>query len=260
MKERVKAAGGSVIGDLRFSIQWNEDGQDGRNDLDAHCKSPLTYINYGCKRGSCGGKLDIDIQDPMSQTKDGTAVENITWDNHKSMPNGTYKFYVHSYSGRNTSGFRAQVEILGEIFEYNYDRSVTSDVVVAIVTLKNGEFTIDHKLQSNSVSRTEWDVTTKQFQKVSTIMLSPNYWDDQKIGNKHYFFMLDGCRNPDPVRGFYNEFLSEDLRPHRKVFEVLSSKMKCTPDKDQLSGIGFSSTQRNELTVKVDNRPYLVKF
>ena len=91
-------------------------------------------------------------------------------------------------------------------------------------------------------------------------MLSPNYWDGQTIGNKHYFFMLDGCSNPDAVRGFYNEFLSEELRPHRKVFEALSSSMKCTPAKEQLSGLGFSSTIRNELFVKVDNRPYKILF
>ena len=91
-------------------------------------------------------------------------------------------------------------------------------------------------------------------------MLSPNYWDGQAIGNKHYFFMLDGCRNPDPVRGFYNEFLSDELRPHRKVFEVLSASMKCTPTKDQLSGLGFSSTQRNDVHCKVDNRPYKITF
>ena len=91
-------------------------------------------------------------------------------------------------------------------------------------------------------------------------MLSPNHWDGQTIGNKHYFFMLEGCTNPDPVRGFYNEFLSEDLRPHRKVFEALSSSMKCIPTKDQLSGLGFSSTIRNELFVKVDNRPYKIIF
>ena len=79
-------------------------------------------------------------------------------------------------------------------------------------------------------------------------------------GNKHYFFMLDGCKNPSPVRGFYNEFLNNDLTPHRKVFEVLSANMKCAPTDEQLSGVGFSSTVRNEAFVKVDNKPYKIKF
>lgn len=260
IKERVKAAGGSVTGDLRFSIQWNEAGQDGSNDLDAHCSSPTSHIFYSSRNGRCGGQLDVDITNPSSQTKDGTAVENITWDSLKTMPDGQYKFYVNNYSGRNTNGFRAQVELLGEIFEYSVDKSVTSNITVAVVTLKNGKLSIEHKLPCSSAQKEEWSVTTKEFQEVSTIMLSPNHWNDKAIGNKHFFFMLEDCQNPDPVRGFYNEFLSEDLRPHRKVFEVLSSKMKCTPTKEQLSGLGFSSTQRNELVVKVDSRPYKIKF
>lgn len=32
-------------------------------------------------------------------------------------------------------------------------------------------------------------------------MLSPNYWDDQSIGNKHYFFMLEGCRSSEKLEG-----------------------------------------------------------
>jgi hypothetical protein len=260
MKERVKSAGGSVTGDVRFSIQWNEDGMDGTNDLDAHCYSPLSHISFSSKRGACGGVLDVDITRPSTQTKDGTAVENITWNSIKSMPDGQYNFIVNNYSGRNTKGFRAQVEILGEIFEYSYDKSVTSDVTVAVIAIRNSVPKIVHKLPCSTVQRTEWSLDTKQYQRVSTIMLSPNHWDEQKIGNKHYFFMLDGCSNPDPVRGFYNEFLSEDLRPHRKFFEILSSKMKCTPVKEQLSGLGFSSTQRNEVFVKVDSRPYKIIF
>ena len=256
MKERVKAAGGSVTGDVRFSIQWNESGRDPQNDLDAHCQMPKSHIYYGNKKGVGGGELDVDIQDPGNKV----AVENITWPTISKMPNGTYKFYVHNYRGLNITGFRAQIEILGEIFEYNYDKSVKDTVNVAEVIIKDGKATINHVLSCSTSSKKAWELDTKTYQKVSTIMLSPNYWDGQAIGNKHYFFMLDGCTNPDQVRGFYNEFLSEELRPHRKVFEVLSSSMKCTPAKEQLSGLGFSSTIRNELFVKVDNRPYKIIF
>lgn len=256
MKERVKAAGGSITGDVRFSIQWNESGQEPANDLDAHCQTPKEHIHFGRKTDSCGGELDVDIRYPDNKV----AVENITWLSINEMLNGEYKFYVHNYSGQNRQGFRAQIEILGEIFEYNYDKPVRGNVDVAIVTIKDGKAIIKHILPCSTASKKSWELDTKTYHKVSTIMLSPNFWDGQAIGNKHYFFMLDGCSNPDPVRGFYNEFLSEELRLHRKVFEALSSSMKCTPAKEQLSGLGFSSTIRNELFVKVDNRPYKIIF
>ena len=92
---------------------------------------------------------------------------------------------------------------------------------------------------------------------------SPNFWDGQTKGNKHYFFMLEGCINPDDTRGFYNEYLRDELHEHRKVFEVLGSKLKAEHSTDQLSGLGFSSTQRNELVVKVTgsfNRTLKIKF
>ena len=83
------------------------------------------------------------------------------------------------------------------------------------------------------------------------IMNSPNHWDGQTTGNKHYFFMLEGCKQEGGARGFYNEFLTDDLRDHRKVFEVLGSKMKTPESDDQLSGVGFSSTQRNHVFCRV---------
>lgn len=255
MKERVKAAGGSITGDLRFSIQWNEDGRDSDNDLDAHCTGYNEHIYFGSRNGRSGGCLDVDIQIPGREV----AVENITWSIFKHLT-GTYKFYVHNYRNQNKSGFRAQIEILGEIFEYNFDQSVRGTVNVAEVTVVSGKATVEHLLPCSTTSKKNWELDTKTYQKVSTIMLSPNFWDGQTIGNKHYFFMLDGCSNPDAVRGFYNEFLSDELKPHRKVFEALSSSMKCVPAKDQLSGLGFSSTVRNELFVKVDNRPYKILF
>jgi hypothetical protein len=110
-------------------------------------------------------------------------------------------------------------------------------------------------------SKTEWGIDTMKFQKVSCIMLSPNYWEGNAVGNKHYFFMIDGCKNPDSVRGFFNEYLRSDLeKQHHRVFEALASKAKTEYNDNQLSGLGFSSTQRNELIVKVDNKPFKVKF
>jgi hypothetical protein len=259
MKERVKAAGGSVDGVLRCSLQWNEDKSDSQNDLDLHCiEANKNHIYYGNKgrRHQSSAMLDVDIQVPGSSI----AVENIIYTNLNQMPDGTYKFYVNNYSGRNSKGFRAQIEFNGVIHEFNYSQSVSSDVVIATITLKNGVFSIESNLKSSQSQKVEWDISTLQYQKVSTIMLSPNYWDEQAIGNKHYFFMLDGCKNPSPVRGFYNEFLSSDLTPHRKTFEMISSLMKCEPADNQLSGLGFSSTIPNNIHLKVDGKPYNVSF
>ena len=95
-------------------------------------------------------------------------------------------------------------------------------------------------------------------------MFSPNYWDDNVNSNKHWFFILDKCLNPEPVRGIYNEFLSNELHEHRKVFEVLGSKTKCPYDEQQLSGVGFSSTKRDEVKIHVTgnklNQTYNVIF
>ena len=73
--------------------------------------------------------------------------------------------------------------------------------------------------------------------------------------------MIDGCQNPEPVRGFFNEYLRPDLeRDHKRVFEAIGSRAKTEFDENQLSGLGFSSTQHTELIVKVDNKVYKIKF
>lgn len=84
-------------------------------------------------------------------------------------------------------------------------------------------------------------------------MLSPNYWGDS-VGNKHYLFMLEGCVSDENPRPFFNEFLNQDLDKHRKVLEILGSKVKVKESKDQLSGLGFSETQKNSIIVRVDGK------
>jgi len=257
IRENVKSAGGSVDGVLRFSIQWNEDGND-NCDLDAHAVEPnnthIYYSSYKKPRSTdMNGQLDVDIISPNGKV----AVENITWPSLTFMKPGSYRFFVKQFSGALKNGFRAEIEMNGEIHSFDYPNSTRSGQIidVAEVTLdKNGNFTIKELLSgSTKVSSKEvWGVRTNQFVPVSIIMNSPNYWDAQSgIGNKHYFFMLKDCVNPEEPNGFYNEFLKEDLMKHKRVFEALGSKLHVVDADDQLSGIGFSSTQRAELVVKV---------
>ena len=171
------------------------------------------------------------------------------------MKPGVYRFFVNQYSGSSKNGFRAEIEFDGNIYSFDYSNAMRSgqNVDVAEVTLdKNGNFTIKEHIPSSMSSRDVWNLKTNNFVPVSAMMYSPNYWDEQQgIGNKHYMFMLKDCVNPETPNGFYNEYLRNDLLDHKKVFEALGSKMKVEDDPKQLSGLGFSSTRRNEMSVRV---------
>ena len=260
IKENVKAAGGSVTGIVRFSIQWNDGNGKDNSDLDAHCLEPQggdhIYFSHKISRYT-GGELDIDITDPIYQCKSngGVAVENITYPSKERMKPGTYKFYVNQYSFRNSQGFKAEVEVNGEIHSYEYNTPVRGNVDVAEVILdQSGNFKVVDKLPGNcaTISKDVWGIKTLQFTPVSVVCYSPNYWDEQKgIGHQHLFFMLKDCINPEEPNGYYNEFLKPELEQHRRVFEELGAKAHVKDVDDQLSGVGFSLTKRNDLIIKV---------
>lgn len=266
MKALVRAEGGKVDGVLRFTIKWN-DGDNNQNDFDAHCYEPSrtpnrNVISFPPNRNvisfptqkqihKSSGMLDVDIVSPGSKP----AVENIIYTNLNKMPIGEYDFLVHNYSHcGGMTGFTAEIEFDGEIHTFVYDKNLKDDERVNVATVlldEDRKFKIVKSLKSTSASKNIWDLNSCQFHKVKLIMNSPNHWDGEETGNRHLFFILEGCRTEDRIRGFFNEFLDERLREHRKVFELLGSKMVVAESNDRLSGVGFSSTIRNSVICKV---------
>lgn len=132
-------------------------------------------IYFGKKRSyKTGGQLDVDIRYPCHGIP---AVENITWNSRNTMIDGTYKFFVNNYSYRGgKSGFKAEIEFDGEVYEFEYTKPLRQgqNVDVAEVTLKNGVFTIKNLLEGNSIvtSKEVWNLNTNQFIPVSVVMYS----------------------------------------------------------------------------------------
>ena len=253
IKEAVKAAGGFVNAPFRFSIMWNEDGRS-ICDLDAHAIEPNgTEIYYGSFKGRktpvCGGMLDVDMIDPKQ-----TGVENIFWNEPERIKDGAYRFFIENFNSRHNSGAKAEIAYGDEVFTYVVDHEIMGCVDIATVHIKNGS--IDHIEQSkylvdsNATSTEIYGLETNMFHKVNLVCLSPNHWDGA-FGNKHYFFMLEGAKAPESIRGFHNEFLIPELLEHRKVMEVLGATLKVESTDKQLSGIGFNATVRDELVLRL---------
>ena len=252
IKERVKTAGGNVEGVLRVSLSWfNID------DLDLHVYEPNgNLIYFGDKRSLSSGFLDIDMN--AGGTFIRNAVENIAWTDQSKMLEGKYKVIVNNFSQRESAdaGYDIQIEYAGEIFDFTSrtsPRTNSSHNVVEFNYSSKDGLVFPSETKSTASSKEKWAIKTNQFHKVKNIMLSPNYWEKQ-IGNKHFLLFLEGCVADEKPRPFFNEFLKDTFTENRKVFEILGSKVKVEPTNNQLSGIGFSDTVRNDLIVKVQGK------
>lgn len=264
IKERVKAAGGNVTNaKLRVSLAWfNPD------DLDIYVREPNGFeICFHSKISSrTGGFLDVDMN-AYGKSHPTAPVENVSWAN--KVPDGTYKVSVNQYNQRSTSnvGFVVEVESNGKLSQLSYQQAVKGTITVADLIVKDGvvvEVRPGKNILGQGITQEKWGIKTEEYAKVKTVMFSPNYWDENAVGNKHWFFILEGCKTDQTTRGIYNEFLNSTLDKHRKVFEVLGDKTKCPVVDDQLSGLGFSSTGNQSLTVRVQgaklSKTYIIKF
>jgi len=202
IKERVKKAGGKIDAVMRVSLSWfNYD------DLDLHVHEPVGrgmnaargHIHFRNKIGWTGGRLDVDMNAGSGQTRE--AVENVAWSS--KPPDGPYKVIVNNYSSRESKdpGFVVEVESNSKITHFTYNKQVRGqqDIVVATLYVKNGVIERfepgDPGITVGSVSQDKWGLQTEQFAKVAAVTLSPNYWGDNAVGNKHTFFVLAGSRN-----------------------------------------------------------------
>lgn len=253
IKEKVKAAGGSVEGALRCSLSWSN-----YDDLDIHVVEPGGYkIFYGARTSPySGAALDVDMNAGAGRSRD--PVENIIFPSKERMQEGTYEVRVNNYCQREKkdSGYQVQIEYEGQIFDFaaktNPQDSNTQTVAKFIYSTATG-ITFQGEVKSNVVSKEKWGLKTNQFHKVTKFMLSPNYWAEQ-TGNKHYFFLLENCISDEAPRPFFNEFLKPEFDQHRKVFEILGAKVKIEDSPNQLSGVGFSETIKNSFIVKVKGK------
>lgn len=269
LKEAVKSRGGSVEGILRITLAF----PGTTDDYDLHLTEPKgSHLSFSDVRREfpSSGKLDLDAQGIDGHQEPDKRVENIIYSNKSRMPIGKYQVYVNNYSGRGLhTAFTMEIEAEGEItvLELIPDRT-KNKTLAAIINYDGKDFTIEPSVtmklvDSKSISKEIYGLETNQFHKVNLVCLSPNHWEGNNTGNKHYFFMLDKCKAQTAIRSFHNENLIPELAEHRKVLEVLGNSSMINPTEKQLSGLGFNATVKDELIVKLSGshkRTIKIKF
>lgn len=269
IKDAVKSRGGNVEGIMRVTLAF----PNTTDDYDLHLIEPggreISFVYLRSKFPS-SGMLDLDAQGKDGHQEPDKRVENIIYTDKNLMPKGHYSVYVNNWSGRGLhTPFTIEIEVEGEVTVLELKNKLSSNKVgVAIIKFDGHSFEVSNDISMNiidskTVSKEVYGVETNQFHKVNLVCLSPNHWGDNSVGNKHYFFMLEGAKTPASIRSFHNENLLSELADHRKVFEVLGTKTMIEPGGKQLSGIGFNATVTDEVILKLQGthkRMIKVKF
>lgn len=251
VKERVKAAGGSVDGWMRVSLSWHN-----FDDLDLHMTGPGGQHVYFSNKFSpaMGARLDVDMNAGGGSTRE--PVENIHVS--RQLNPGPYSVYVNNFCSRESSnvGYEVEIECNGELRHFGAPtspRGQTNGPIISFTVAADGRVTFaDNPLAKSASGPVKWGLKTGSWHRAKAVSTSPNHWT-RPTGNKHLFFLLEGCVSDERTRPFYNEFLREELAKERKVTEVLGSKLEVAPaDGAELSGLGFSETARNHVFVEVE--------
>lgn len=269
LTEQVEAAGGRIDGAFRFTHSWNElepnqslmdlhvfmPGCVFSDKLQSHFSTNGRRVGWNNRTDTYSkGKQDVDYITAAPPGK--VPCENITFPSLSLMPEGTYTCRIHNWSFRQTGGRgKAEIAIGNEVYQYIYPATKQGEwVTIAIVTLKNGIFTIKHHIEpqeSESPTKELYGLELNRFHKVNLVCLSPNYWGENNMGIKHYMFMLENCRTNKPLIPFHTEDLKSQLAKHNAAIREFSIAEMVAPDGEQLAGLGFNATVRDSIFVKV---------
>lgn len=257
IEERVKHAGGRVAGELRVSLSWfNHTDYDlhvSVMDDKEHVFDTINYVNKVSR--VLGGSLDVDMQYPRPTTN--TPVENIIFPNKDKMVDGEYKVMVSNWTTRDTKNTHMVVEIKHATFNKFVHipvvRESAKHIVAAFTYTKEygiTNFRTAYNCTDTEAAQQLWGLSTNKFHTVKLITYSPNYWSDG-VGNEYLFFILEGAKTTDKVRGIFNEYLKSSLMEDRKALDLLGGMLDIEPTDEQLAGVGFSNTIPASVVLRV---------
>jgi len=258
IKEAVKTRGGRIDAPVRISLSFPNTA----NDYDLHVAEPNngSRIYYGNLReySKNGGMLDLDAQGRDGHKPPELRVENIFYKDVHHMSNGLYNVFVNNYSQRSlNTTFKLEVEILGNTILLESISTNKNGIDVGVI-IKNNEGIVFQPTDSVKVlsdvskSKKIYNLDSNEFHPVKLMCTSPNHWQDNVVGDKHYFFMLENCLADTDVKTFHNDHLNAELHAHRRVLGTLASLLTTPSTPEQLSGVGFNATITDKIIVKAN--------